>query len=446
MSRPTSLKRNPRSQIPKLGDFAAMFQASGLKEKLLFTGIAIALFRLGVQIPVWGVTPHAMGHLVRQGLAGFLDLFSGGALSKLSVMALGIGPYITASIILQLMTVAIPRLEEMQKEEGEIGRKKIAQFTRYLSVFLAVFQGFFIARLMWPYLLPGVNVAFFTVSTVLSLTAGSMFALWLAELITDRGIGNGGSILIFAGILAGLPIYFSQTYTLVSGDPGKSFMLLLLMGVFLALIALIIVLQLAERRVPISSAKRQVGNKIYGGQNTHIPFKINPAGVMPIIFAFAVIAFPSTLFQMTSPQPHTWLYDAKLFYETYLGYSGWFFALVMFTLVVFFTFFYASIAPGMQPRDIAENLKKYGSSIPGVKPGRPTAEKLEEILGRIIWVGAAALAIITLVASAAPKILGISTLAGLGATSLLILVGVALDTLNQIRVHLMARQYEGFLK
>jgi len=439
----------PKAQIPTMADIAAAFQASGLKEKLLFSIVGIALYRLCVLIPIWGVHPDAMKGFLQGGLGGFLDLFSGGALGQLSVIALGIGPYITSSIIMQLMTVVIPRLEEMQKDEGEQGRKKIAQITRYLTVGLSVLQGSLIVRLITSgghNLLPGVDPTYFWISAVISLTAGSLFALWLAEMITERGIGNGGSLIILIGILASLPIYAQQTYTLVSGDPAKSFALVLLLVVFLAVIGLSIILQEASRNVFVVSAKRQVGNKIYGGQNTHIPFKINPAGVMPIIFAFAVLAFPDTIFNLAHPEVGTPFYIAKDFYNTYLGPTGWLYGLVMFSLVIFFTFFYASIVPSMQPKEIAENLKKYGSSIPGVKPGKPTADKLDEILTRIIWIGAFALAGITLIVSYAPKILSIPTLAGLGATSMIIMVGVALDTVNQIKVHMLARQYEGFLK
>lgn len=234
---------------------------------------------------------------------------------------------------------------------------------------------------------------------------------------------------------------------LVEGDPQRSFMLVVLLAIYLVTIGLIIVLQEATRKIFIVSAKRQVGNKVYGGQNTYIPFKINPSGVMPIIFAFAVLAFPSTLIAILKSQVQAgFMQDVVSFYEMYFSAGSPLYILIEFLLIVFFTFFYASIIPSMQPKEIADNLKKYGSSIPGIKPGRPTAEKLEEILSRTTFIGAFALAIITLIASSSTSLTGISTLAGLGATSLIIMVGVALDTVNQIRVHLLARQYEGFLK
>lgn len=435
--------------IPGVDDIKAMWEASGLKSKLIFTAIMLAVFRLGAQVPVWGVHPEKITGLLGNQMLGFLDMFSGGALTSVSILALGIGPYITSSIIMQLLTVVIPRLEEMQKEEGEAGRRKISQYTRYLAVVLAIFQAGLIMRLIGSVgaIDPNITPWVFYVQAVLTLTAGAIFALWVAEMITERGVGNGGSLLIFAGILSRIPFYWGQTETLVAGDTQKSFLLVVLLLIYLVTIGAIIVLQEATRKIFIVSAKRQVGNRIYGGQNTHIPFKINAAGVMPIIFAFAVLAFPSTIFAMLKQQHTTgFVNDIVRFYEVYLSAGKPAYIVIEFLLIVFFTFFYTSIVPSMQPKEIADNLKKYGSSIPGIKPGRPTAEKLEEILSRTTFIGAFGLAIITLVASSATSLTGISTLAGLGATSLIIMVGVALDTVNQIRVHLLARQYQGFLK
>ncbi|MDH4379821.1 MAG: preprotein translocase subunit SecY [Vampirovibrionales bacterium] len=445
---PMMPKASAKSAIPSMSDLAFAVQSSGLVEKIGFTILCIAIYRLGVQIPLWGIDPASMQGFLKGGLGSFLDLFSGGALGRLSVLALGIGPYITASIMLQLLTVAIPRLEEMQKEEGEAGRKKIAQYTRYVTVALAVFQATLIVRLVAQpiNLLPGVEMTWFWVSGVISLVAGSLFALWLAEMMTERGIGNGGSLLILVGILASLPVYVEQTATLISGDPSRAIGLVALLAVFVVLIGLIIILQEASRNVYVVSAKRQVGQKMFGGQGTHIPFKINPAGVMPIIFAFAVMAFPDTIFRFAHPQPDTFLYTVQTLYNQYFGYKGMLYGCMMFVLVIFFTFFYASIIPSMNPREIADNLKKQGAAIPGIKPGRPTAEKLDEILTRIVWIGAISIASITLLTSYAPAVFRIPTLAGIGTTSLIILVGVALDTINQIRVHLLARQYQGFLK
>jgi preprotein translocase subunit SecY len=454
--------------VPSLSDFGAMWKASGLKEKLTMTILLVIVYRLGAQIPIWGVNHQALLNIPGNPLIQIVDMFSGGALSAVSILALGIGPYITASIIMQLLTVVIPRLEEMQKEEGEAGRRKLSQITRYATVVLGLIQGFLVIQFILNLhpqgqsavnlgLMAGVDPTVFMVLGVLSLTAGALFSLWLAEMITERGIGNGASILILVGILSRLPSLAGTTGDLVASNPQKSFALVVLLLIYLGLIGLIIVLQQSERRVFVVSAKRQVGNKIYGGQSTHIPFKINPAGVMPIIFAFAVISFPYYIINTLKSA-----YPAGLTLEDIFGwgltfkplafYDKWFSAgsigynLVEFFLIVFFTFFYASIIPSMQPREIAENLKKYGSSIPGIKPGRPTAEKLEEILSKTTFIGAVALASIALVGGLATTWTGITTLQGLGTTSLLIMVGVALDTANQIRVHLLARQYEGFLK
>jgi len=448
VARPTANKFNTNA-IPGIGDIRAMWEASGLKGKLLFTLAMLAVFRLGVQVPIFGVHAERLQGVLGSQMLGFLDMFSGGALASVSILALGIGPYITSSIIMQLLTVVIPRLEELQKEEGESGRRKISQYTRYLTVVLSLFQGALIMRLITSAhaIDPHLPVWLFYAQGMLSLTAGSLMTLWISEMITERGIGNGGSLLIFAGILSRVPTYAMQTNTLVQNDPQKTFLLFVLLGIYLMTIGLIIVLQEAVRTIPVISAKRQVGNRVYGAQNTHIPFKINPAGVMPIIFAFAVLAFPSTIFAMLEQQHVTGLLrEVITFYKLYFAPGKPAYILLEFVLIVFFTFFYSSITPSMQPREIADNLKKYGSSIPGIKPGKPTADKLDEILSRTTLIGAIGIALITLVASSATSMTGITTLNGLGATSLIIMVGVALDTVKQIRVHLLARQYEGFLK
>lgn len=438
-----------KSVIPSLTELGAMWQTSGLKGKILFTLAMIGIYRLGVKVPIWGVNHAAMHHLAAGGLVGFLDMFSGGALSSLSILALGIGPYITASIIMQLLTVAVPQLEEMQKEEGEAGRRKISQYTRYLTVVLAIFQGSLILRFIAASpgaLMPGVEPWLFNVAAILSLTAGALLTLWLAELISDRGIGNGGSLLIFVGILTRIPVYASQTSQWASGDPKKSFQLVCLLGIYLVTIGLIIILQEATRKIYIVSAKRQVGNKVYGGQNTFIPFKINPAGVMPIIFAFAVLAFPNTLVGLLEPSATGFWKDAIFFYRRFFSPGSYIYILIEFLMIIFFTFFYCSIVPSLQPKEIADNLKKYGSSIPGIKPGKPTADKLQEVLSRTTAIGAFGLATITLLASSATTITQVTTLQGLGSTSLIIMVGVAMDTMNQIRVHLLSHQYQSFLK
>lgn len=441
----------PTKQRPSLASLWEAIKASELKDRLLFTGIAIAVYRLGAQIPVWGVNPEALGSAVSNQLLGFLDMFSGGALGSLSFMALGIGPYITASIIIQLMTVVIPKLEELQKEEGEAGRRKLAQITRYTTVILAFLQGFLVIRLFTAnpaVLYPGVPAEWFYPVAVLSLVAGAMFAVWLSELITERGIGNGSSILIFIGIIAGIPIYVNRTLELVAGDPERSFNLVVLLAIYLVTLGLIVILQEGMRKVFIINAKRTVGaNRVAGGYSSYIPFKVNPAGVMPIIFAFAVLAFPQTIFQLLQNMKVSgFMAEALNWYNLYLAPGTAAYIAIEFGLIVFFTFFYASIMPNMQPEEIADNLKKSGSAIPGVKPGKPTAQFLAQLLGRITLIGAVGIGVIVLIASASTTITGINTLAGLGSTALIILVGVALDTVNQIRVHLLVKQYEGFMK
>ena len=430
----------------------ASWQASGLKQKLIFTFAIIALFRFGAQLPIYGINNEVFLNLASgNNLIGFLDMFSGGALGKVSIFALGIGPYITSSIIMQLMAVIVPSLEKAQKEEGEAGRRKIQQLTRVFAVFLALFQSVIFALALYKLpgaIMHGVNPVMFFVGSAVSLTAGAIIVMWLAELITEKGVGNGASLLIFVGIIAGIPLYCDRTATLVSQDPMLQLGLVALIAIFLATIIFIIVLHEAARKVPIVSARRQVGNKVYGGQNTNIPFKLNPGGVMPIIFAVAILLFPATVLgfvqQMHVENPIL----ASIFERLNLLFSAnsLSYYVIYFVLIVTLTFFYASIIPSMQPKEISNNLKKYGSAIPGVKPGKPTADKLNEILTRITLIGALALGIIALIPSIATKITNITTFQGIGATSLIILVGVALDFINQIKTHMLAKNYESFLQ
>ena len=430
----------------------ASWQASGLKQKLIFTFAIIALFRFGAQLPIYGINNEVFLNLASgNNLIGFLDMFSGGALGKVSIFALGIGPYITSSIIMQLMAVIIPSLEKAQKEEGEAGRRKIQQLTRVFTVALALFQSLVFALALYKLpgaIMHGVNPVMFFVGSAVSLTAGAMIVMWLAELITEKGVGNGASLLIFVGIIAGIPLYCDRTATLVSQDTMLQLGLVALIAIFLATIIFIIVLHEAARKVPIVSARRQVGNKVYGGQNTNIPFKLNPGGVMPIIFAVAILLFPATVLgfvqQMHIENPVL----AGIFERLSLLFSAnsMSYYVIYFVLIVTLTFFYASIIPSMQPKEIANNLKKYGSAIPGVKPGKPTADKLNEILTRITLIGALALGIIALIPTIATKITNITTFQGIGATSLIILVGVALDFINQIKTHMLAKNYESFLQ
>lgn len=439
-------------KMPTTSDLMSMWQASGLKEKIIFTFILIAAFRLGVQMPIFGINNEIFSHMAAQNnIIGFLDLFAGGALGKVSIFALGIGPYITASIIIQLVSVVIPSLEKLQKEEGEAGRRKLAQYTRVFTVVLAMFQSvifmIFMSKLPGA-ILPNVNHGLFFISSIAVLTAGSMLVMWLSELITEKGIGNGGSLIIFVGIISRMPVYFGTTGQLVAKDPALQLGLLVLLAIFFATMVLIVIMQEATRKVVIVNPKRQVGNKVYGGVNTHIPFKLNPGGVMPIIFAIAILLFPTTILSVVG-QSNIHNVAVKNFVmnlSQILRPDGWVYYAIYFSMIVLLTFFYASIMPNMQPKEIANNLKKYGSSIPGIKPGKPTADALDKILSKITFIGALGLGIIALVPAFASYVTQIKTLQGIGATSLIIMVGVALDLINQVRTHLLARNYESFLK
>ena len=433
-------------------DLMSMWQASGLKQKILFTFLMIAAFRLGVQMPLFGINNQIFSNIAQgNNIIGFLDLFSGGALGKVSIFALGIGPYITASIIIQLISVVIPSLEKLQKEEGEAGRRKLSQYTRVFTVVLAAFQSLIFMLYLHHLpgaILPNVNPIMFFISSMAVLTAGSVLVMWISELITEKGIGNGGSLIIFVGILSGIPIYASRTAQIVAHNSMMQVGLAVLLLIFFLAMVFIVIMQEAVRKVIIVNPKRQVGNKVYGGMNSFIPFKLNPGGVMPIIFAIAILLFPSTILSLVGQAnfKSEAVKNVVIHLNQVLSPDGWVYYVLYFSLIVALTFFYASIMPNMQPKDIADNLKKYGSSIPGIKPGRPTAEALDKILTKTTFIGAMGLGIIALVPSLASYVTNIKTLQGIGATSLIIMVGVALDLINQVRTHLLARNYESFLK
>ena len=441
-----------KMKMPTSADLMSMWNASGLKSKIIFTVLMIAAFRFGAQLPIFGINNAIFSNIASgNNLIGFLDLFSGGALGKVSIFALGIGPFITASIIMQLMAVVIPSLEKLQKEDGEAGRRKLSQYTRIFTVFLAAFQAIiFMAYLnhLPGSIIAGINPIMFYISSITTLTAGSVLVMWLSELITEKGIGNGGSLIIFVGIISGIPIYASRTAQMVSRDPSLGFGLFMLLLIFFVTMVVIVIMQEAIRKVTIINPKRQVGNKVYGGVNTFIPFKLNPGGVMPIIFAIAILLFPTTALSIVGQAnlPAGFIKESVMWLTKFLSPDGIPYYVLYFLLIFGLIFFYASIMPNMQPKDIATNLKKYGSSIPGIKPGKPTAEALDKILSKTTFIGALALGIIALVPSFASYATNIKTLQGIGATSLIIMVGVALDLINQVRSHLLARNYESFLK
>ncbi len=426
---------------------------AGLRTKIIFTLVMIMIFRLCAQLPLFGIDGQNFANLAAtNNLIGFLDMFSGGALGNVSIIALGIGPYITASIIMQLLAVVIPHLEQLQKEEGEAGRRKLSQYTRIFTIIIAAIQALifvaYLTKTARGAIMPDVNIISFAIGSIVILTAGSAFTMWMAELMTERGIGNGASMLIFCGIISKIPFYAGQTATLVSGNSSLQPGLLLLLLIFFATMVFIVIMQESARKVIIVNPRRQVGNKVYGGTNTYIPFKLNPGGVMPIIFAIAILLFPTTILGLFGQAniSNEVLRNIIISLSNFLSPSKITYNIIYFLLIFGLTFFYASIIPNLQPKEIATNLKKYGSSIPGIKPGKPTAEALDKILSKTTFIGALALATIALIPSIACNITGITTLQGIGATSLIIMVGVALDFINQVRTNLLPKNYESFLK
>lgn len=435
-----------------LSAFARAFQTPDLRKKLLFTLGIMVLFRLGSHIPIPGVSFTAVNECVKEtknsGLFGLVNLFSGGALLQLTIFALGIMPYITASIILQLLTVVIPRLE-MLKKEGQAGQAKITQYTRYLTIALAVLQGTgIVATASSGALFSGCPLAnqivpdtgvFRIAVMVLTMTAGTTVIMWLGELITDRGIGNGMSLLIFTSIAAQFPSSMwaiKQSGTI--GDGWVEFLSVVAVGIIVVM--LVIFVEQAQRRIPVQYAKRMIGRRAFGGTSTYIPLKVNQAGVIPVIFASSLLYIPALVVQLTNSQAGwaTWIRtnfvkgDHPIYMATY------------FLLIVFFAFFYVAIS--FNPEEVADNMKKYGGFIPGIRAGRPTAEYLNYVLTRITWPGSLYLGLIALIPMIALVAFGQQTNFPFGGTSVLIVVGVGLETVKQIESQLQQRNYEGFLR
>lgn len=423
------------------------FQSAGripeLRRRILFTLAMLAVYRVGVAIPTPGIDREGLAAFFAQvegTIFGLFNLFSGGALEQFSVFSLGIMPYISASIILQLMTVVFPYLERLSKE-GDAGRKKITQYTRYGTIVLAVIQGMMISfgleGTRGPngeaiVLDPGWN---FRLMTVLTLTSGTAFIMWLGEQVTERGIGNGISLIIFAGIVAALPSAVTSTFQFVrEGELSIFFVILLLLFVFLV-VGVIIFMERGQRRIPVQYAKRVVGRKMYGGQTSHLPLKINTSGVIPVIFASSVLIFPATVAQFAqnpwaqtlagSLAPGRWLHD--------LFYIG---------LIMFFCYFYTAVV--FNPVDVAENMRKYGGYVPGIRPGKRTAEFIDRVLSRITLGGAIYLSLVALLPTILISQFNVPFF--FGGTALLIVVGVALDTVSQMETHMISRNYEGFMK
>jgi len=414
------------------------FKVPDLKRRILFTLAIIAIYRLGAHIPVPGIDISAIQEIFTDTpILGFLDLFAGGALSQFAIFALGIMPYITASIILQLLTIVIPTLGQWAKE-GEVGQRKITQWTRYLTLVLALVQSVGYLALFRRALVDAGSPVQFDFGTnaliVLTLVAGTALIMWLGELITQRGIGNGMSILIFASIIARFPDSVVET-----GMLGGPIILVALIAILLGIIVAIIFVEKAQRRIPVQYAKRVVGRKVYGGSSTYIPMKVNNAGVIPIIFASSVLLFPATLIQFFPGSVANTL-------NRLLDPNGAIYLAAYGLMVIFFTYFYTAII--FNPIDTSDNLKKYGGFIPGVRPGKPTASYIDKVLTRITLPGAFFLALIAVVPTILGNAFNIPFFQGanFGGTSLLIMVGVALETMRQIESQLLMRHYSGFLK
>ncbi len=422
-----------------LRTIANAFSVADIRKKLAFTAAMLLLYRLGAYIPAPGVDINAVKELSENfagsNILGFLNLFSGGGLSRLSLFALGIMPYITASIILQLLTVVVPSLEKLQKE-GEVGQQKITQYTRYLTVGLAFAQSFGYVYLFRSFGSQSGNNFLGTLSggkillIVICLTAGCTLLMWLGELITQRGIGNGISLMIFASIVSGLPGGIQAWWT----NPDQVFVVMMPF-IALAVIVAIVFVQEGQRRIPVQYAKRMVGRKMTSGGSTYLPLRVNMAGVIPVIFAASIMAFPPTIGQLLNT-------PAALDFAAFFSPNGWAYVVGEVLFIIIFTYFYTAVT--FNPVDQADNLKKYGGFIPGVRPGRPTAEYLDRILSRLTFPGALYLGAV----AALPTILISQTSANFffGGTSILIVIGVALDTVKQLEAQLMMRNYEGFLK
>jgi preprotein translocase subunit SecY len=426
-----------------LQSFANIGKIPELKRRVLVTLGLLAAYRLGAHVPTPGIDGTALAQFFNQvqgTLLGMVDLFSGGNLRRLTVFALGIMPYISASIILQLLTVVIPTLERLAKE-GEAGKKKITQYTRYGTIALSLIQAFGIAVglegmrspdgvAIVPY--PGWG---FRLLTMLTLTTGTALIMWLGEQISEKGIGNGISLIIFAGIVVRLPSAIVSSYTLIATGELKLFVFLALALMMLAVTAAVVIMQEGQRKIPVQYAKRVVGRRVYGGQSTHIPLRINTAGVIPVIFASSLILFPATLTRFIN---HPWMQAIS----DALSPGQFTYTVLYCALIIFFAYFYTAIV--FNPVDLADNMKKYGGFIPGVRPGKKTAEYIDKVLTRITLPGAIFLALISVL----PDFLirWFNTPFYFGGTSLLIVVGVALDTVRQMESHLLMRNYEGFLR
>ncbi len=425
-----------------LGAFA---KATELKKRIWFTLAALIVYRAGTYIPVPGVDPVVLKQIFDQQSGGILDMFNmfaGGALGRMTIFALNIMPYISASIIMQLMTAVSPKMEQVKKE-GEVGRKKINQYTRYITVFICAVQGYGIAVGLESMTAGGQSAVidpglFFRFTTVITLVGGTMFLMWLGEQITARGVGNGISLIIFSGIVANLPSALAGTLEMGRTGALSAAFILFLLVMAVAVVAFIVFIERAQRRVTVQYPKRQVGNKMFGGESTHLPLKINVSGVIPPIFASSILLLPMTIMGFSQGQGPDWMSTVM----AYMGRGQPLHLLVYVTLIVFFAFFYTAVV--FNPQETAENLKKNGGFIPGIRPGDKTASYLDYVLTRLTVVGAAYLSLICVL----PQILitQYDVPFYFGGTSLLIVVTVTMDTVAQVQSHLLAHQYEGLIK
>lgn len=417
--------------------FGNIFKIPELKRRIFYTFALLVVYRIGVHVPVPGIDSVALAEIFDRAkgtILGIFNMFSGGALERLSVFALGIMPYISASIILQLMTVVIPHLEQLKKE-GEQGRKKITQYTRYGTVILSIIQGFGISvglERMGAVVDPGWS---FRLMSVLTLTAGTAFIMWLGEQITERGIGNGISLIIFAGIVARMPTAIGNTFRLISTGAMNIFPIIILVVLMVAVVAAIIFVEQGQRRIPVQYAKRVVGRRMYGGQSTHLPLKINMSGVIPPIFASSIMMFPATI---TSFITIPWVQNIV----SALTPGNPIYELLFVGMIFFFCYFYTAVT--FNPVDVADNMKKQGGYIPGIRPGKRTADYIDRVLTRITLGGALYVSIVCVLPSI--LITRFNVPFYFGGTALLIVVGVAIDTVAQMESHMLSRHYEGFLK
>jgi preprotein translocase subunit SecY len=417
-----------------------IFRIPELTKKLLFSLGVLVVYRIGTFIPVIGINvPMVKEYMDRAGAVGgllsYLDLFSGGALEKATIFALGIGPYITASIMMQMLSMAVPYLEQLSKE-GDFGRRMINQYTRYLAVVLSIGYSLAFATYLESINLVLVPGLAFKALFVLSVTAGALFVMWLGEQISLRGVGNGSSLIIFAGIVSRFPVYVARTIESVRIGNMSSVTAVGILVLFIALAACIVFLEKGDRKIPIQYARRVIGQRVYGGQSTYIPFKINTAGVMPAILTNSVLSIPLFIASMLSDRYPSLKSVAEVF-----SFNGVVYNILQFALIVFFTFFYTALL--FNSNDLADNLKKSGGFIPGLRPGRQTADYFDYVLNRIAFVGAFYLGCLAI----SPNVIGafIKMPFSLGGTSLLIVVGVALETASQIEAYLIEHRYEGFL-